>query len=190
MVSVIFFILLGAALGAALGYAAIVFRVEGNPIADKIEDMMPGSQCGQCGEPGCRQAAEAMAQGTLSPDSCPSAGQDFIAKVAEMLGISVADKRDEPQIAYITESQCSGCTRCFKACPYDAIVGANKQMHTVIQRVCTGCGVCVEVCPQGCLQMQAVKTSAANWYWPNPDQVPNQVSGQVPGQVIETKMIN
>ena len=169
IIALVFFVCLGALLGIALGYAAILFRVESNPLVDQIEAILPGGQCGQCGEAGCRQAAEKMVTGELNPNACPPGGANLAVSVAEMLGVSidVADQ-DKPLVAYIAESQCTGCNRCYKACPFDAIVGAPKQLHTVIKDVCTGCQLCQKACSQGCLSMVEVQPDAASWYWPKP----------------------
>jgi electron transport complex protein RnfB len=163
------FIVMGALLGAALGYASQLFRVESNPVVDKIEALMPGGQCGQCGEPGCRQAAEAMARGELHPASCPPGGSALSLAVADLLGVSLEMGEEDIQwVARIDEANCSGCTRCYKACPFDAIVGAQKQMHTVITDVCTGCRLCEKACPQDCLSIEQLEPDVSVWYWPKP----------------------
>lgn len=169
MIAVICFIVLGALLGAALGYASQVFKVESNPLVDKIEALMPGGQCGQCGEAGCRQAAEMMARGELHPSSCPPGGSALAIAVADLLGVSLEMSEEDVQwVAKIDESQCSGCTRCYKACPFDAIVGAQKQVHTVISDVCTGCRLCSKACPQECLTIEQQEPDVSVWYWPKP----------------------
>ncbi len=161
--------LLGAGLGAALGWAAKAFKVEGDPRVDELENMLPGGQCGQCGEPGCRQAAEAMVAGRLGPECCPPGGAALATSIARLLGVTLTDAGDDRQwVAQIDESKCSGCTRCFKACPFDAIVGATKQMHTVISQVCTGCRLCEKACPQDCLSMVVVDPQIHTWQWPKP----------------------
>ena len=171
MISVIFFIVLGALLGAALGYASKVFKVESNPLVDQIEALMPGGQCGQCGEAGCRQAAEAMVRGELCPTSCPPGGAALATAVADLLGVSLEMSEEDVQwVAHIDESNCSGCNRCYKACPFDAIVGAPKQIHTVISDVCTGCKLCSQACPQDCLTVDQVEPDVKAWYWPKPTQ--------------------
>ncbi|WP_163134441.1 RnfABCDGE type electron transport complex subunit B [Agarivorans sp. Alg241-V36] len=169
IISIILLILLGASLGALLGWASKALKVEGDPRVDELEALLPGGQCGQCGEPGCRQAAEAMVKGNLAPTSCPPGGNALAASIASLLGVEVSNDPDAvPVVAYIDESQCSGCTRCFKACPFDAIVGASKQMHTVISQVCTGCRLCEKACQQGCLSMQAQQVQLNTWQWPKP----------------------
>ncbi|QSX34198.1 RnfABCDGE type electron transport complex subunit B [Shewanella avicenniae] len=171
IITVIFFVLLGAVLGAALGYASSVFKVESNPLVDEIEALMPGGQCGQCGVAGCRQAAEAMVRGELNPNACPLGGQGLTQTIADLLGVSVEMGEEDIQwVATVNEAECSGCGRCYKACPFDAIVGATKQMHTVISDVCTGCKLCTQVCAQDCLTMVQVKPDTRTWFWPKPQQ--------------------
>ncbi|MCM2680453.1 RnfABCDGE type electron transport complex subunit B [Echinimonas agarilytica] len=169
LISLLVFLVLGSSLGALLGWAAKVFAVQGDPRVDEITDLLPGGQCGQCGEAGCKQAAEAMVAGRLTAECCPPGGRALAHSIAKILGVSLGESKDTgPLVAYIDESQCSGCTRCFKACPFDAIIGTNKQMHTVIASVCTGCGLCEKACPQDCLSMIPVSSSATSWQWPNP----------------------
>jgi electron transport complex protein RnfB len=169
MIAIILFLVLGALLGALLGYASKVFHVDSNPLVDQIEGLMPGGQCGQCGEAGCRQAAEAMVKGDLNPASCPPGGAALSASIADLLGVSLEMSEEDIQwVAKIDESMCSGCTRCYKACPFDAIVGATKQKHTVIQDVCTGCQLCSQVCPQDCLMIVSLEPDVSTWCWPKP----------------------
>ena len=169
LIAIMVFIALGAILGAGLGYASQVLKVAGNPLVDEIEQLMPGGQCGQCGEAGCRQAAEAMVRGELAPSSCPPGGGGLAIAIADILGVSLeASDEDIQWVAHIDEAKCSGCTRCYKACPFDAIVGSSKQMHTVLQDVCTGCRLCEAACSQNCLSMQQVPQSSQTWFWPKP----------------------
>ncbi|GAA5214872.1 RnfABCDGE type electron transport complex subunit B [Corallincola platygyrae] len=170
LLALLCFIGLGAALGGMLGWASRAFKVESDPRVDELEAMLPGGQCGQCGEPGCRQAAEAMVAGQLPPTCCPPGGNSLASGIASLLGVELGETGDDTQwVAYIEESQCSGCTRCFKACPFDAIVGATKQMHTVISDVCTGCRLCEKACPQNCLEMRPVADAPHTWQWPKPN---------------------
>ncbi|WP_342608801.1 RnfABCDGE type electron transport complex subunit B [Vibrio tritonius] len=169
MSALLFFVILGAALGALLGMAATFFKVESNPLVDQIEGLLPGGQCGQCGEAGCRQAAEKIVSGELHPDCCPPGGSVLAATMADILGVAIEISDEQKElVAVIEEAQCSGCHRCVKACPFDAIVGAPKQLHTVIKDVCTGCQLCSQSCPQHCLTMEELIPDAKHWYWPKP----------------------
>lgn len=170
LIAVIVLASLGCVLGLVLGWSEKVFKVEGDPRIEEIENMLPGGQCGQCGEVGCRPAAEAMVNGTLSPDMCPPGGRSLANSIANLLGVELAAGEDDiPLFATINEDLCSGCGRCFKACPFDAIVGATKQMHTVMSSVCTGCRLCEKSCQQDCLTLQPVATDLTTWLWPKPD---------------------
>ncbi|OGS90192.1 MAG: electron transport complex subunit RsxB [Gallionellales bacterium GWA2_60_18] len=160
-------------LGAVLGYAAIRFHVEGNPLVDKIDAVLPQTQCGQCGYPGCRPYAEAIAKGEADINLCPPGGEDGIHKLADLLGKEFkpfgGNAHPKPKaVAFIDENLCIGCTLCFQACPVDAIAGAAKQMHTIIASECTGCELCVEPCPVDCISMLTIEEKVANWKWKYP----------------------
>ncbi|WP_027159364.1 electron transport complex subunit RsxB [Methylobacter luteus] len=162
---------LGLVLGLLLGIAARYLKVESNPIVDELEALMPGSQCGQCGYPGCRPAAEALAAGEAPPTLCPPGGSSLAEQLAKLLGVEIDlnDVQDpELLVARVSEDTCIGCTRCFKLCPTDAIVGAPKQIHAVIADACIGCKKCVAVCPTECLQMHPVEVTLRSWRWPKP----------------------
>jgi electron transport complex protein RnfB len=117
MISAIFIITaLGLAMGAMLGLASKYLAVEGNPLQAEIEEMLPGSQCGQCGYPGCSPAAEAVASGQASVTLCPPGGKALAEALAQKLGVSVdlsAVEEKAPTVAFIHESLCVGCTKCF-----------------------------------------------------------------------------
>ncbi len=166
--------LLSAAFGLLLGYSAIRFRVEGDPVVDKIDSLLPQTQCGQCGFAGCRPYAEAIARGEADINQCPPGGEAGIAALADLLGRDPKPLNPEhgvakPKlVALIDEPQCIGCTLCIQACPVDAIVGAAKQMHTVLAEECTGCELCVAPCPVDCIHMVPVKQDISTWKWPFP----------------------
>jgi electron transport complex protein RnfB len=149
-------------LGAVLGYSAIKFKVEGNPLVEKIDAVLPQTQCGQCGYPGCMPYAEAIAKGEADINKCPPGGEEGIRKLAELLGVEYkpfgegAGPRAKA-VAFIDEQTCIGCTLCLQACPVDAIVGAAKQMHTIIISECTGCELCVAPCPVDCISMVPIR---------------------------------
>ena len=155
----------------AIGFAAIKFKVEGNPLVEKIEAILPQTQCGQCGYPGCKPYAEAIAAGEADINRCPPGGQEGVAKLADLLGreIKPLDAEEKPkQLAIIDEQTCIGCTLCIQACPVDAIVGAAKQMHTVVASLCTGCELCVKPCPVECIRMETIAENIESWKWRYP----------------------
>jgi electron transport complex protein RnfB len=161
------------ALGAVLGYAAIKFRVEGNPLVDKIDAVLPQTQCGQCGFPGCKPYATAIAEGVAEINKCPPGGEEGIHKLADLLGRDFIPFGGETipkpkSVALIDELNCIGCTLCIQACPVDAIAGAAKQMHTIIAAECTGCELCIAPCPVDCISMVAISDTVTNWKWKYP----------------------
>jgi electron transport complex protein RnfB len=172
-------VLLGLALvfGALLGFASVRFRVEGNPLVEQIDALLPQTQCGQCGYPGCRPYAEAITSGDKI-NKCPPGGETTIHALADLLDVEAeplnAEHGDEQvkRVAVIREDECIGCTKCIQACPVDAILGAAKHMHTVIESECTGCDLCVEPCPVDCIDMVPVATDIRSWYWTRPDTQP------------------
>ena len=172
MLSAILIMALGAVvLGAALGYASIKFKVEGNPLVEKIEAILPQTQCGQCGYPGCKPYAEAIAEGEAEINLCPPGGQEGVAKLADLLGREVKplDAEEKPkQVAIIDEQTCIGCTLCIQACPVDAILGSAKHLHAVLQTECTGCELCVAPCPVDCIAMVPVPKTVTTWKWRYP----------------------
>lgn len=163
--------LLGAALGLLLGIAGRFFTVAGDPLNAELEALMPGTNCGQCGFPGCTGAVSAILAGTAVVTCCPPGGKAVAAAVAARLGLAldlsgVTDKG--PQIAMVKEEICIGCCRCLKVCPTDAIVGAAKQIHNILREACTGCEACVDCCPTAALAMQPVPVTLQHWVWPKP----------------------
>ncbi|MEI7430067.1 MAG: electron transport complex subunit RsxB [Betaproteobacteria bacterium] len=172
MITAILIMALGAVvLGATLGWASIKFKVEGDPLVEKIESVLPQTQCGQCGYPGCRPYAEAISSGEAEINLCPPGGQEGVRKLADLLGREVKplDAEEKPkQIALINEQTCIGCTLCIQACPVDAIVGAAKQMHTIIGALCTGCELCIAPCPVECIHMEVLTENLENWKWRYP----------------------
>jgi electron transport complex protein RnfB len=181
MIAVITIGLLALALGLALGFAADRFKVTQDPVVEQINNLLPQTQCGQCNFPGCRPYAEAIAAGQADINHCPPGGEATIHALATLLGrdiLSLDPEYGEEKpvaLAVIDEDLCIGCTICIQACPVDAILGASKQMHTVIESECTGCDLCVEPCPVDCIDMVVPQPRASNWKWPSPERWAEQV---------------
>lgn len=128
-------------------------------LADRIDALLPQTQCTKCGFGGCRPYAEALATGEAAINRCPPGGEAGIARLAALLdrpalpldpacGEAVPLRR-----AHIDPALCIGCTKCIQACPVDAIIGARRRMHTVVADLCTGCDLCVPPCPVDCIRM-------------------------------------
>ncbi|ACX82505.1 electron transport complex subunit RsxB [Aggregatibacter actinomycetemcomitans] len=154
--------------GAILGFASVKLKVEADPIVEKIDAILPQSQCGQCGYPGCKPYAEAIANGDVITKCIPG-GRPTVIKIAELLGVDAPEtdlaEDPEPKVAFIDENMCIGCTKCIQACPVDAIIGTNKSMHTIIPDLCTGCELCVAPCPTSCISMIKVEKNIDSWDW-------------------------
>lgn len=163
---------LGLGIGLILGFSAKLFAVEDeNPLIKEIESLLPASQCGQCGFPGCSSAAKAIVEGEAEVNCCPPGGRALTEKLAGIMGVDMDTIGEiaEPQVAAINEELCTGCTKCFKACPTDAVVGANGQIHVVLQSACTGCKKCMEACPESCISMEHEPVTLENWQWSKPE---------------------
>jgi electron transport complex protein RnfB len=150
---------LAVALGAALGWMAARLRPDPDSLVERIDALLPQTQCGQCRYPGCRPYAVAIARGEAGTDRCPPGGEDTARALATLLGreprpvdpcYGVAQP---PRVAVIDESRCIGCALCLPACPVDAIVGAPRFVHTVIEAQCTGCELCLPPCPVDCIAL-------------------------------------
>jgi electron transport complex protein RnfB len=167
-------IFLSLIIGVALGISAIKFKVDGDPIIEKIDSILPQTQCGQCGYPGCKPYATAIANGEADINQCPPGGDDGIHKLADLLGVDFKPLNEEhgvpkpKSVAIIDEKTCIGCTLCIQACPVDAILGSAKHMHTIIEKECTGCELCLPPCPVDCIEMVPIKETTENWKWKYP----------------------
>ncbi|MEO8673885.1 MAG: RnfABCDGE type electron transport complex subunit B [Tahibacter sp.] len=140
----------------------------------RIDALLPQTQCGQCNFIGCRPYAAAIATGGADIDQCPPGGQRGVDALAQLLGraskpLNPAHGVEAPRtVALIDEAVCIGCTKCIQVCPVDAILGAPKLMHTVIAAECTGCGLCLPPCPVDCISLPLAQTPMEAWGWPRP----------------------
>jgi electron transport complex protein RnfB len=134
-------------------------------LTERIDALLPQTQCTRCGYPTCRAYADAIATGETDINHCPPGGADGVAALAALLGRatkpldSANGIEAPPLVAVIDEAVCIGCTKCIQACPVDAIVGAAKRMHTVIAAECTGCELCLAPCPVDCIALVAIEDS-------------------------------
>jgi electron transport complex protein RnfB len=171
MIAALLIILACLASAVALRQASARVNVADQSIAGRINDLLPQTQCGQCGYAGCKPYAQAIADGDAI-NKCPPGGAVTIAALADLLDVEPLplDAAEETplRVAYIREAECIGCTKCIRACPVDAIVGAAKLMHTVIVDECTGCDLCLEPCPVDCIEMRDPPVRVDDWTWPLP----------------------
>lgn len=174
--AILIFVGLAILFGLLLGYASVRFKIEGNPTAERIDKILPQTQCGQCGFPGCKPYAEALAKGETEVNLCIPGGTEVMILISEITRLEpkemeATEEEDKPkEVARIDEDLCIGCVLCIKECPVDAILGATKLMHTVIEKECTGCEKCVPVCPVDCIDMRPIPLSTRNWKWPEPGE--------------------
>jgi electron transport complex protein RnfB len=184
LTAVLLLMALGLVFGLGLGWASVRFRVDSDPVVDQINALLPQTQCAQCGYPGCRPYAEAIASGAADINQCPPGGEAGIQALADLLGrepkpLNPEHGLERPRrVALIDEQVCIGCTLCIQACPVDAIVGASKQMHTVIESECTGCDLCLPPCPVDCIDMVVRTPAPGAWGWPRPQ----------PGTITATRL--
>jgi electron transport complex protein RnfB len=138
------------------------------PLAERIDALLPQTQCGQCNFAGCRPYAQAIAAGEADIDQCPPGGTAGVRELARLLGrepkpLNPAHGRETPRaVALIDEAVCIGCTKCIQFCPVDAILGAPQVMHSVIADECTGCGLCVAPCPVDCISLPPALSPVAS----------------------------
>ena len=138
-------------------------------LAQRIDAALPQTQCTRCGFPDCKAYAQAIAAGEAAINQCPPGGQEGVRRLAALTGrpelpLNPANGAELPRtVVWIDEAWCIGCTLCIKACPTDAVLGTNKQMHTVVEQFCTGCELCLPVCPVDCIRTENVTAEATGW---------------------------
>ena len=143
-------------------------------LAGIIDGLLPQTQCRECGFSGCRPYAEAIVSGTTDIYRCAPGGAATAGHLAELLGITPSPPypgpvhEPRPLVARIDEAACIGCVKCISACPVDAIIGAAKQLHSVMPKICTGCGLCVPPCPVDCIAIVPAETGIKRFVWTKP----------------------
>jgi electron transport complex protein RnfB len=142
-------------------------------LVEQLNNALPQTQCTRCGYPDCQRYAEAIAQGEADINQCPPGGTEGVDRLAALTGkpalpLNPENGLEGPRtIAIIDEAWCIGCTLCIAACPTDAIVGANKRMHTVVEDYCTGCELCIPACPVDCISLEPIDINLSGWAaWP------------------------
>jgi len=189
--TLIIFVCLAALSGAALAYLSRGKSLSTNcsedaedsatdidnsteSLVERVNLLLPQTQCAQCGHPGCRPYAKAIISDNAPINQCPPGGDSLIQELAmllgkDLLGLDTSNGEHKPnQVALIIEPDCIGCTLCIAACPVDAIVGASKYMHTVIADQCTGCELCIPPCPVDCIELIATENKISDWRTPKP----------------------
>lgn len=173
LVAVLVMMIVALISGILLAYARLRWEVEAevDPVLEKINGLLPQTQCGQCGYPGCRPYAKAILSGD-EINKCPPGGEQTILLLAQTLGrekTGLAKAEAAPgHTVIIREKDCIGCRICIQACPVDAILGAARFTHTVIQTLCTGCDLCIEPCPVDCIEIIVPELTIQHWQWPEP----------------------
>jgi len=146
--------------GLVLSYANRSLPSDSKNLVDQVNELLPQTQCAQCGYPGCRPYAAAVVESGIAINLCPPGGDETVQRLASLLGkeaLPLAEQcRPGRNVAVIDEALCIGCTHCRSACPVDAIIGAHQLMHTIIEVECTGCELCIEPCPVDCINMRSV----------------------------------
>ena len=162
------------------------YRTNPEPLLEAINRVLPQTQCGQCGYPGCRPYAQALLDETTPLDLCPPGGQETLLGLQKLLGRDSAThfQKPVPQVAWIDEGRCIGCALCLPACPVDAIVGAQGYMHSILIDDCTGCALCIDPCPMDCIHLRSRKGwetealgSGTQWIFPTPKPAEGPAEG-------------
>lgn len=147
-----------------LHFQARAADVGAQHLSERIEALLPQTQCGRCTYTGCKPYAQAIARGAAGINQCPPGGEHTVHALARLLGRTAQPVgaqfgvvRAVPVVAWIDEAACIGCAKCIQACPVDAIIGAAKFMHTVVSQHCTGCELCIPPCPVDCIELRPVE---------------------------------
>ncbi len=160
MTAVITIAIIALLAGLALSYAKRSLPAEASGLIEQVNELLPQTQCAQCGYPGCRPYAAAIVDQNIGINLCPPGGTETMRRLAALLGrktLPLAEQLAvEQTVAVIDESRCIGCTHCRSACPVDAIVGAHQLMHTIIEAECTGCELCIAPCPVDCISLRVL----------------------------------
>ncbi len=152
--------------------------------AKQLDALLPQTQCQRCGYSGCQPYAEAIANGEADINRCPPGGEATIARLAHLAGLPQkplapeCGTSEQRKVAFVREDECIGCTKCIQVCPVDAILGAAKQMHTVIAQECTGCELCVPACPVDCIDLPAADHDTGQPQWPHESDIDVQRAAQ------------
>ncbi|HET9836093.1 MAG TPA: electron transport complex subunit RsxB [Rhodanobacteraceae bacterium] len=168
VLSIVVLLLLALGCVFALRVRAAAANMDTATLADRIDALLPQTQCTRCGYPACRPYAEAIARGEAPINRCPPGGDAGIRALSVLTGRPVqpldpaCGTESLPQVAFIDEDACIGCTKCIQACPVDAIVGASKLMHTIVPELCTGCELCIPPCPVDCIAMLPARDEASS----------------------------
>ncbi|VFP86590.1 Electron transport complex subunit RsxB [Candidatus Erwinia haradaeae] len=167
--------------GSLLGYTAYRCAVTKDIIVDQIDAVLPQSQCGQCGYPGCRPYANAIGHNHEMINKCVPGGDQTMLKIAKIINVHPQPldnpNRSQPErtIAWINEDHCIGCTKCIHVCPVDAIIGAKRTMHTVLTAICTGCNLCLAPCPTNCIEMRIVFSTPNLSHWDKNNSISERI---------------
>jgi len=146
--------------GLVLSYASRTLPADPGDLIESVNELLPQTQCAQCGYPGCRPYAAAIVEEGVPINLCPPGGDLTVTRLADLLGKEALPLVEQPAalraVAVVDESLCIGCTHCRTACPVDAIIGAHQLMHTIIEAECTGCELCIAPCPVDCISMRGL----------------------------------